>query len=403
MVEQSSERIQDPFLHDTLLHVSMISEAALPYKPGDAQSGYLFDIADAKHFALQHAGLPVAMPFEETERVLAEIVKRVSEGQVLPPRAPMVDETIRTAGDVIAAHGSSVMKLVEQIGMVRKGAEEDYSAIDLFRALFVIEGGANKTSIVRRAVAERAMRAVFGHELQHEFLFQFGSNRLITPTLTNAATKETRPNPEFNTIRALAPELAADDPFTEFQANLATALVDGYFVDGSLNYKPGQDTDIPTIILKHVNPLRPSLCLVQLEGGGLGRALDALTKVTNITSRQIVVASNGQYRPKNKVVLRQFADRHPKLELLEGVAIGDEPGDVAPYAQTAIETPARPLSAYVNEIPIYYREARKVLSANGGQPDSAAAPDTILMETIRPDGASVRLTKRGVELILTAA
>lgn len=403
MAEQLSERIYDPFLHETLLHVSMISEAALPYSPGDSQKGYLFDIADAKHFALQNTGLPVAMPFEETERVLAEIVKRVSEDQVLLPRWQMADETVRTAGDVVTAHGSSIMKLVEQIGMVRRGETEDYSAIDPFKAIFAIEGGANKTSVVRRAVAERAMRAVFGHELQHELLYQFGSNRLITPTLTDIVTKETRPNSEFNTIRALAPELAADEPFTEFQANLVTALVDGYFVDSSSNYKPGQDTDIPTIKLNHVNPVRPSLCLIQLEGGGLGKALDALTKVTNITYRQIVVASNGQYRSKNMIVLRQFADRHPQLKLLAGVAIGDEPGDVAPYAHTAVETPPRPLSAYVNEIPIYHREARKLLFAHGVQSESAAALDTVLMETIRPDGASVRLTKRGVELVLTSA
>ena len=403
MVEYSPERIQDPFLHDTLLRVSAISEAALPYEPGASRSGPLYDIADAKHFAEKETGLPVAMPFDETERVLAEIVKRVSEGQVLPPRWRMLEDTERTVKNVIIAHSSSVMNLADQIGMVRRGETEDYSAIDPFRAIFAVEGGANKTSVVRRAVAEQAMRAVFGNELQHEFLYQFGSNRLITPTLTDAVSNVSRPNPEFNVVRSLAPELPADKPFTEFQANLATALADGYFIDSSSSYKPGQDTSIPTIVLDHSNPSRPSLCLVQPEGKGLSGGLDALTQVINTAFRQVVVASNGQYRSKNMIVLRQFADRHPQLKLLAGVAIGDEPGDFAPFAHTAVETPARPLSAYVNELPIYHREAMKLLLAHGAQSESAAASDAILLETIRPDGAAVRLTKRSIELVLASA
>lgn len=411
MSEQSAGITQDTFLHTTVLNMAAIAEASLDYRPGESQAGFLAEIARAKHYAEFGEHMPIEISFVSTERMLEKIVKRVDEGKVLPPRWRLLDETERTVGGVVNSHGPSVMMLVRQLRMQRRGATEDYTAIDPEKAVFTAEGGANKTSPVRRGVAERAMRAVFGDDLREQMLYQFGSNRLITPHLLDRKTNEPildnetnlpKPNQEFTTIRALAPTLPADEPFTEFQANVATALADGYYLDGLPDYAIGQDTVFPTIILDHDDSSRPSLCLVQPEGRGLPGALEALVDIKSLIGRQIVVASNGQYRAKNEVVLRQFADKHPELGLMPGAAIGDEPGDVASYALGDIVTPTRPLSAYVNELPIYFRAAKELMLAHHAIHLNTQS-NSVPFEARRPNGSVVRLKPNGIELILAAA
>lgn len=386
------------FARRTLLHIAAISEAALPYEPGVARAGSLRDIADAKHFALTSEGLPYAMPFDETERVLDEIVKRVDEGQVPPPRWEMVAQTEQTVKGVVEAHAGTVLGLASEIGMIRSGETEYYSEIDPFKALFVVEGGANKTSVIRRAVAERAMHEMLGAELGNDILYQFGSNREIVPLFQNKDGD--KPNPEHRIIRSIASSLPEDASFTEFEANLATAIADGYFIDSSPGEQSVRNPNISTTFLRHNNPTRPTLCLVQPEERGLAGGLEALAQLTNLAFRQIVVSSNGQYRPKNKVLLEQFSDKHKNLHLMPGVALGDEQGDSAPYLPLgALVTPERPLSAYVNEFPIYYRAATKWLAPATKPP---MPQDTILRETQRADGSTIRLTPQSVQLILAS-
>jgi hypothetical protein len=403
MSNPEQEFTQDPFIRATLLNMEAIAESALPYTLGKSQPGALSRIASAKYAAENNTVRPTVMPFDSTEWELDLLVKRVNESQVLPPRGVMVQE-LETVRDVIAAEADAILALTDMLGNKRVGETEDYSGIDIFKAMFVAEGGANKTSVVRRAVAEKAMRAVRGNaSLINDILYQFGSDRLIAPLVQDKKNGGMIPNAEFDTIRSLAPNLPEGIAFTEFDANYATAVADGYFLVANWESQPNRDESIQTITLQHPNPSRPTLCLVKPVGKGFSGALETLARIENITSRQIVVASNGQYRAKNQVVLQRFTDRHPELQLYPGVAIGDEPGDVAPFAGGHIMTPPRPLGAYVNELPIYYRAAKAWLLER--EIDSITTPEdnVVLLEAARRDGATVRLTPKAIELILFAA
>jgi hypothetical protein len=74
-----------------------------------------------------------------------------------------------------------------------------------------------------------------------------------------------------------------------------------------------------------------------------------------LRGKQFVIATNGQYRPKDEAQASQWADAHSELQMLAPVAIGDEPGYNVEHDGKTISTANRPATAYANEIVVLQR------------------------------------------------
>lgn len=304
------------------------------------------------------------LPENVTEQEVADIVlPDPNDGTeaALEPRWTLVDraEAHNAVREVTQEQQDRIFGVANELGMrllsgtgARLG--EGVDEIEPGRAKFVVEGGANKTSIVRRGVAEKAIQAAYGPKSLAVRVYQFGSDRQIAPERNGA------PNKEHEVIRSLTDEFAPDEPFTEFDANLATALEDGY---DFVSLDNTTDAEMAERVQNHMlvkSQFSPWLHLVQPKGKGLEGALDTLP----ITSHeQIVVATNGQYRPKARLQTALWAKRR-KLDNMSILAIGDEPGDVFPYSRGDVTVPDRPASAYVNEMVVLWRLANKVLASS---------------------------------------
>lgn len=320
----------------------------------ELEQGLLRDIAAARVEEL---------PEDATKHEVADIIlpdPGASSEEALEPRWTLVDraEANEAVRAVTLEHQDRIFGVANELGMrLVSGSgirlSETVDDIQPGRAMFVVEGGANKTSIVRRGVAQKVITAVYGHKSVGVRVYQFGSDRQIAPERNGA------PNKEHEVIRSLTDEFAPDEPFTEFDANLATALEEGY---DFVSLDQTTDAEMAGRVQNHMlvkSQFSPWLHMVQPKGKGLEGALDTLP----ITSHgQIVVATNGQYRPKARLQTALWAKRR-KLDNVSILAAGDEPGDVFPYSRGDVTVPDRPASAYVNEMVVLWRLANKVLAS----------------------------------------
>ncbi len=317
--------------------------------------GFLYDVAAAK------AEMPEGLSANEIAGiVLPEPAPQTGSGVVLEARWTFV-ENAQAADGVKAANAANSDRIFETaiaLGMRRiKDGErlpEDTGLIDPAKAVYVVEGGGNKTSVVRRGVAIKAMKEVYGDDISGNTLYQFGSGRAIPPT-----RKDTSANPEHKTIRELAGEFLPEDTFTEFDANAATALAEGDFVDEDVDVSDNE-LNAKQLVMKHAtDPTLPRLVLVQPSGPRLEEALNIFGK--ELEGRQIVLATNGQYRAKGQSQVDLWAaDRGVKM--MPTVTLGDEPGDSFDFKDGQIVVPNRPESAYVNDFIVLRRLALKQLS-----------------------------------------
>lgn len=318
----------------------------------ELREGFLRDIAAAKV-----ADLPDNVtPTEVAGIIVPE--STAADGVILEPRWTLVaqaeaHEAVRAA---TAEQESKIHTVASWVGMRLLSTDGERQAeatgdIDPQRAVFIVEGGANKTSVVRRDVALGAMRTIYGNDTRNQQMYQFGSGRKITPE------RNGEPNKEHQVIMSLTSGLLEpDETFTEFDANFATAIEDDYEIvqnnpPASLVKQAARHE-----VLLHRNH-RPTLHLVQPAGPGLEGGLEAL----DLTDRQLVIATNGQYRPKDRLQSALWAHNRG-MEAPSVVALGDEPGDVYSYLPGRIEVPNRPASAYVNELVILWRLANRVLA-----------------------------------------
>lgn len=335
----------DPTVNQAALIAAEVIESEL-------QEGFLREVAAAKVDELPTD----ALTHEIASIIVPEPTPVAGSGVVLEPRWELVSgaeaaEAVRAA---TLQNEPRVLSVAQRVGMRLLTDEvretEAYETIDPDRALFMVEGGANKTSIVRRGVALQGMRHVYGADLAGRELFQFGSGREIPPVRNGA------PNKEHEVIRSVTDGLFSEDvTFTEFDANKATAIEDGY----ELSDIPSLDTAgvSQSEIMVHRQSRRPFLHLVQPRGPRFDEALTSL----NVAGRQLVVATNGQYRPKHVLQSALWAQEQG-IDNLSVVALGDEPGDVYRYALGNVVTPNRPASAYVNEMVVLWRLANRLLA-----------------------------------------
>lgn len=238
------------------------------------------------------------------------------------------------------------MRRAESISIV------DVQRIDPNAAIWIAEGGANRTSVVRRELALDAMVAVWGNNLEGQILFQLGSGSRAIPRQKLNADKLLRDNPEYDIACEIAAEfLPATDDLTEFGLNLATAQQSGYQIRSDVSYG-----DAAARVVELYKEGMPALVLVQPHdmNGGLQDGFTAISKLVPVQNKQFVVSTNGQYRPKDELQAQQWA--HARAEvMLPAVALGDEPGYSVSHAGKSITTAARPALVYVNEMVILDR------------------------------------------------
>jgi hypothetical protein len=323
--------------------------------------GFLNDVARAKVETL---------PDDISAAEIADIIlPRPPTGEILAPRWTLIEkaDALKAVSVVNTQNKEQIYETSRSLGLrfVAYGARqpERYETIDADRAVFVVEGGANKTSITRRGVAIKAMHEKYGDDLSSKTLYQLGTGRKITPTRTlkqpDGSSKE-GPNAEFNTIRTLADEYLPVGEFTEFEASLATAQADGYVIAEKVNVD-GDDTTEKKYVLSHSSDkYAPRLVLIQPSGVELMDGFTALKPIIN--GNQLVMATNGQYREKDKYQAEIWALEN-KIDMLPTVALGDEPGDMFPYLDGQIEVPNRPETAYINDLIILWRLAAWRLTA----------------------------------------
>jgi hypothetical protein len=299
------------------------------------------------------------------DAIYKAVLAKPEKGKSLNPRWQLVEELkkVTEAGEWQADIRVAAMAT----GMCRKGGHEDYSAIDPQKAVFVVEGGANKTSVVRRGVAEKALHVLYGEDISDHRVYQLGGNRVIEPVRADGS-----PNPEHDIVRKLigdtlpkdeavqklVGDFSPDDSFTEFQANLATALVDGYTVVSVAGPRPevGQ-----TVTLAHADTKRPRLVQVQPTGVGLEGGFNAVAALEVPLDRQFVIATNGQYRPKDMLQAAAWVTKND-IPMTPAVAIGDETDEKFRFRQGDIVTPGRPPAAYINELALYGRQTAESLA-----------------------------------------
>jgi hypothetical protein len=310
-----------------------------------------------------------SLPEDVTPGEIAEVIlHQPPKGESLKPRWTLVDEaeaaeSTRTA---IAANTDRIISTVVTLGLRKilngERQTEDIDKVDPEKAIFVVEGGANKGSVVRRGVAIKAMCEIYGDNLESETLYQFGSERIISPTRKKnmpGGTTETVENDEHRTICDLAGEfLPSKGSFTEFDATLATALAEGYEI--STIHDDNQDVVAKhRIEMHHADPAKPKLVIIQPAGKSLSAGFDAVWSETRHKT-QFVIATNGQYREKDVYRAKIWADTN-SIDMLPAVALGDEPGDTFSFRDVEIRVPNRPETLYINELIVLYRMAMRQL------------------------------------------
>ena len=266
-------------------------------------------------------------------------------------------ELVANAKDVIKATAAVYQDRIYELATTLEMRQpESISPEKLTRirpadAIWLAEGGANRTSVVRRQLAFEAMAAVYGNVVVDQVLYQFGSDRLIPRQKLNA-DKQPFDNPEYIVALEIAGNyLPEDDSLTEFGLNLASAQQSGYQIVSEIS---ATDTDQCSITLQKVG--LPELVLIQPNKihSGLEAGFTAVAKKISVQGKQFVIATNGQYRPKDELQAQRWAEKS-NLIMLPAVALGDEPGYAVQHAGKTITTAARTALVYSNEMVILQR------------------------------------------------
>jgi len=268
-----------------------------------------------------------------------------------PARYQMIEGAAQHAKDAANERADDIKAIAKNVGQIRESGQEDYSRITP-NAVMVVQDGANKTSIVRRNVVRKALEALE----QPYAVYQLGSKqRVIT-----AKRADGTPNPEHTMLRELAGDFLPEGDFTSFDANLATALADGYTIT-RIQQGEHEASERALTLTRERDPLS-SFMLVEPRVGSFEGGLDAVNELEGgVDGRQIVAATNGQYRPLVELQVENWRLKRD-IDLQPSVALGDEPGDATPYRFQHIETAARPAILYANELAILGREAMAYLA-----------------------------------------
>jgi hypothetical protein len=101
----------------------------------------------------------------------------------------------------------------------------------------------------------------------------------------------------------------------------------------------------------------PDLTLIEPTKGTFAGGLDAVQSIEtakgrDMNGRQLVVGTNGQYRPMAELQATEWAQGQG-LDMLHPVALGDEPGDEVRFGEQVFTTANRPAILYANELSLF--------------------------------------------------
>jgi hypothetical protein len=310
------------------------------------------------------AAAGLSEPYTLSRQEAADVILPPRQsGGFYQPRFVLIENTPPVLKDAAEANSDEVLNLANQVGMTKTGeqVQADIAKIDPEKADFVVEGGANRTSVVRRSLAVQAMRGVYGKDIEDNMLYQFGSGRAIPQV------KNDKPNPEYEIAKEIAGDHISENELTEFDLNKASALQDGYevFFDGNTGL---EGDDIPYIerLVLMSKAGSPTLVLLQpvVNTNGFKDGITALQAFLadsgdSLNGTQLVVATNGQYRPKDEFQATQWARENGIEWGAAPVLLGDEPGYTVNHNGRDIVTANRQPMAYVNEMVILQRLANQ--------------------------------------------
>lgn len=297
-----------------------------------AEGGLLYGLAQAA----SEGSLSGATPGEIGDILLPPR----AQADAYKPRYQLVADSSGVLKEAAAVSIDEIYDLATQLGMRHEAtiSLEDINHIDSAKAVWVVEAGANRTSIVRRGVAGMAIKAIYA-DPENIMMFQLGSDRVIATS-----------KPEYEIARQIAPDhINTETALTEYDLNVATARQNGYSIhDEKLHSRD---------ILVGRKQGEPSVAFIQPEtsGRGLFDGFAELGKLGVITSQdQLVVASNGQYRPKDELQATRWGEE-AEMDMLPPVAVGDEPGFIVEHNGAVLTTAERVPTVYVNEMVILAR------------------------------------------------
>lgn len=226
--------------------------------------------------------------------------------------------------DVPEEQQELVFSLADEFGL-RLPVDHELPVVE--NPLIAIEGGANRTSVVRRGLAEKMLGDEGG------IMYQFGSpNRIIAPTRTDKEGNVVE-NAEYKVISA--DDICGDlegETVSEFDVNVASAVSAGYEITDDQS-----DT--------HVTLQKGNIQLVVLRAASLKDGIAKIAEAGVVDGRNIVISTNGQYRTKDIIQTEAvLAEVGVAAESVQ--AIGDETGK-------------RDAKIYIAELAVVLRELSK--------------------------------------------
>jgi hypothetical protein len=275
-------------------------------------------------------------------------------GEDYKPRWDLVENSPQIVKTAAAEHQPELLELAEALDL-RKGTsidEQTTAMIDGEKAIWVVEGGANRTSVVRRQLTVEAMQQVYGDSLAEGTIYQLGSGRKI-PKEREKDGKMVA-NAEYAIAQEISGEYLPHGDLTEFELNLAGAKQAGFEVKAD-----AQEPIIPSVerYVRMIKAGLPELVLIQPESAarGLVDGFEAVKSLAQLEQDfQLVVATNGQYRAKDELQADKWAKENG-LATLSPVVIGDEPGFTVEHNGKEIITGERGPGIYLTEIVVLHR------------------------------------------------
>lgn len=334
-----------------------ISEEVINRQVGAAElalgpAGVLGQIAET----LVHGeGVNVALSSQEAGDVL--LPRRDSAA----PRWQLIEGAPQQKVALYEARRDEIFRTAQEVGILQDASlpESVLCRIDPSRAVWVVEGGANKTHIVRPELAFSAMDKL-GIEKERT-IFEINSDRAIPKTRADGTD-----NPEYKIAMGLAPDYLTDgDGLTEFGVKYAIALQQGYEVMSDVR------TDGLARVLRLEKEGTKRTIILPLQQGEQGveaglTVVDALLRLEGddgLEGRQVIGVTNGQYRTKLALQVRHWAKRHATA--IDGaVTLGDEAGFTVDHLGQSHTTAARGPVLYANEIIIVDRLRRELAGSD---------------------------------------
>lgn len=262
-----------------------------------------------------------------------------------------------TAKDAVKAgaaeHEETIFELADRLDMRRANGEsisgQDLARIMSDRAIFLAEGGANRTSVTRRGIAIDAVRQLYGENAVEATIYQSGSERAIP------RERSGKPNSEYKVATEIAGRhlpAEGDDSLTEFGLNVASALQDGYRIVAEAR---GGEAARTVVYMQKDG--YPNLLQFQpyADKGGMDDIMTSLAHLNDLDGKQIVVGTNGQYRPYAEQQIAKWASQNG-IDMEPPVAVGDEAGYTVEHDGKVLETAKRPALTYLNEMVVLERK-----------------------------------------------